>query len=126
MRRTPAFWSRGGLVPALLTPLAAITAWATARRVARPGWRAPVPVICCGNVTVGGAGKTTVAVDLGRRLAQAGHSVHFLLRGYGGQKRGIHRVRACDSVSETGDEALVLAQVAPTWTGADWAERVRA
>ena len=44
----------------------------TARRAARPGWHAAVPVICCGNVTVGGAGKTTLALDLGARLAPMG------------------------------------------------------
>src|SRR4029077_2174769 len=67
MLRAPAFWhDRGGtLLPLLLSPFAAVTAAVTAHRVARPGWRAPVPVICCGNVTVGGAGKTTLALDLG-------------------------------------------------------------
>ena len=72
MPHPPGFWRRDGVLPRLLSPLAAITAAVTARRVARPGWRAPVPVICCGNVTVGGAGKTTVALDLGARLAGAG------------------------------------------------------
>ena len=128
MLHPPSFWSQGrprGL-GAVLSPLAAITAAVTARRIAQPGWRAPVPVICCGNVTVGGAGKTTVALDLGRRLSGAGHSVHFLLRGYGGSIRGPHRVRPGDPVSATGDEALLLAEVAPTWIGADRAESARA
>lgn len=98
----------------------------TARRVARSGWRAPVPVICCGNVTVGGAGKTTVALDLGQRLAARGVAVHFLLRGYGGTVRGPHRVAAGDTTSLVGDEALLLAQVAPTWVGADRAASARA
>src|SRR5438270_9361586 len=119
MGRAPAFWSRGGLVPALLTPLAAITAWATARRVARPGWRAPVPVMCCGNVTVGGAGKTTVALDLGRRLISRGLAPHFLLRGYGGSAGGARRVRPGDGTVLAGDEALLLVEVAPAWTGVD-------
>ena len=56
----------------LLGPAGAVTAWATARRLRRPGWRAPVPVICCGNVGVGGAGKTTLALDLVRRLQARG------------------------------------------------------
>ena len=56
--------------------------------MARPGWQAPVPVICCGNATAGGAGKTTLALDLGQRLARRGVAVHFLLRGYGGRLKG--------------------------------------
>ena len=92
--RAPDFWSGGGggVLPLLLSPIAAIYAAATARRVAQAGWRAPVPVICCGNATAGGAGKTTVALDLGRRLANRGVAVHFLLRGYGGRLRGPVRV----------------------------------
>jgi tetraacyldisaccharide 4'-kinase len=96
----------------------------TARRVARPGWRAPVPVVCCGNVTVGGAGKTTLVLDLAQRLS--GRGVHILLRGYGGSSRGVHRVQLADPVGLVGDEALLLAQAAPTWTGGDRAASARA
>jgi tetraacyldisaccharide 4'-kinase len=102
-----------------------VTASVTAHRVARSGWRAPVPVICCGNVTVGGAGKTTLALDLGSRLVAQGRAVHFLLRGYGGTVRGTHRVAPGDSSGQVGDEALLLAEVAPTWTGADRAASAR-
>lgn len=98
----------------------------TARRVARAGWRAPVPVICCGGVTVGGAGKTTVTLDLAQRLSRRGRAVHVLLRGYGGASRGTHRVAPEDPSALVGDEALLLAQVAPTWTGADRAASARA
>lgn len=97
----------------------------TARRVAKPGWRAPVPVICCGNVTVGGAGKTTVVLDLARRLLDRGQAVHILLRGYGGRSRGPHRVQLDDTAADVGDEALLLAEVAPTWTGGDRADSAR-
>jgi len=128
MPRPPAFWQhavRSPWVP-LLAPIGAIVAAITARRVAQTGWRAPVPVICCGNVTVGGAGKTTVALDVGQRLSAFGVAVHFLLRGYGGTVRGPHRVAAADAASLVGDEALLLAQVAPTWVGADRAASARA
>jgi tetraacyldisaccharide 4'-kinase len=121
----PAFWRHDGVVPRLLSPLGAITAGVTAWRMARAGWRAPVPVICCGNVTVGGAGKTTLALDLGARLASRGHAVHFLLRGYGGSARGPYRVAAGNTAAQVGDEALLLAAVAPTWIGADRAASAR-
>ncbi len=120
--RAPAFWGGGGggIAPLLLSPISAIYAGATARRMARPGWRAPVPVICCGNATAGGAGKTTVARDLGARLADRGIAAHFLLRGYGGRLKGPVRVDpdVHDSTA-VGDEALLLAEVRPTWISAD-------
>jgi tetraacyldisaccharide 4'-kinase len=126
--RAPGFWvGSGGIAPLLLAPLSAIYAGATARRMARRGWQAPVPVICCGNATAGGAGKTTVALDLGRRLADRGIAAHFLLRGYGGSLKGPARVdpEAHDS-TQVGDEALLLAEIRPTWISGDRGAGARA
>jgi tetraacyldisaccharide 4'-kinase len=126
--RAPGFWvGSGGIAPLLLTPLSAIYAGATARRMARRGWQAPVPVICCGNATAGGAGKTTVALDIGRRLADRGIAAHFLLRGYGGSLKGPARVdpEAHDS-TQVGDEALLLAEIRPTWISGDRGAGARA
>ncbi|MBY0333286.1 MAG: tetraacyldisaccharide 4'-kinase [Acetobacteraceae bacterium] len=120
--RAPAFWTGdgGGIMPLLLSPIAAVYAAATARRMRRPGWRAPVPVICCGNATAGGAGKTTVALDLGQRLANRGVAVHYLLRGYGGRLKGPVRVDpAVHTTVDVGDEALLLAAERPAWVSGD-------
>jgi tetraacyldisaccharide 4'-kinase len=126
MPRAPSFWLHDGVAARLLSPLSLVGTALTARRVARPGWQAPVPVICCGNVTVGGAGKTTLVLDLARRLVQRGRPVHVLLRGYGGSARGVKRVAADDPAALVGDEALLLASVAPTWIGGDRAASGRA
>src|SRR5580692_10421387 len=119
MIHAPAFWTRNGWPARMLAPLSGVGAAITAHRVAQTGWHAPVPVLCCGNATVGGAGKTTVALDLAHRLTARGIAVHVLLRGYGGTTRGPRRVQPDDTAAVTGDEALLLAAVAPTWTGAD-------
>lgn len=119
--RAPEFWSGGGgVAPLLLSPISAIYAAATARRMSRPGWQAPVPVICCGNATAGGSGKTTLALDLGRRLGNRSVAAHFLLRGYGGRLKGPARVDPAQHDSQAvGDEALLLAAERPTWVAAD-------
>ena len=123
----PAFWAHDGVLPRLLSPLSALVARSTARRVARPGWRAPVPVLCCGNAGVGGAGKTTLALDLVRRLQARGVAVHCLTRGYGGRTRGVVRVDAAvHGAALVGDEPLLLAAAAPTWVSADRAAGARA
>jgi len=123
--RAPDFWWNDGLPARLLSPLSAVTAALTARRVGRVGWLAPVPVICCGNVTVGGAGKTTLVLDIAQRLRKRGVAVHILLRGYGGRVRGVHRVQPGDAAALVGDEALLLAAIAPTWTSPDRAASAR-
>jgi len=108
-----------------LSPVSILVAGLTAKRVARPGWQSPIPVICCGNVVVGGSGKTTLALDLGRRLLAGGLRVHFLSRGYGGSAKGVHRVRYENPATLVGDEALLLAALAPTWVGSDRAASAR-
>lgn len=123
----PAFWRQDGPLSRALSPLAGVTAAATARRVARPGFRASVPVICCGNAGVGGSGKTPVALDLGARLLARGQRVAFLTRGHGGQVRRVLRVDPLrHEAALTGDEALLLARLAPTYVAANRAESARA
>ncbi len=86
-----------------------------------------MPVFCCGNAGVGGAGKTTLALDLLRRLQARGGRPHALLRGYGGTERGPLLVRPdLHRAPQVGDEALLLAEVAPTWVSADRAAGGRA
>jgi len=119
--RAPEFWSgKPGVAAALLSPIAALYAATTARRMTRHGQKLALPVICCGNATAGGAGKTTVALDLGERLSARGLAPHFLLRGYGGKLKGPARVDlAAHDSRAVGDEALLLAAIAPTWVSAD-------
>ncbi len=123
----PAFWRHDGVLPRLLAPAAAVVARGTARRLTRPGWRAPVAVLCCGNAGVGGTGKTTLALDLLRRLHARGVAAHCLTRGYGGRVRGVLRVDpGIHDAALVGDEPLLLAAVAPTWVAADRAAGARA
>ncbi|MBF0304848.1 MAG: tetraacyldisaccharide 4'-kinase, partial [Alphaproteobacteria bacterium] len=73
--RAPDFWRHGGALPTLLLPAGlAFAAVGTLRRWIVKPWRAPVPVVCVGNLVVGGAGKTPVAIALARRLLDAGRA----------------------------------------------------
>jgi tetraacyldisaccharide 4'-kinase len=111
--REPAFWQRRGAAAALLSPAAAVYGVIAARRMAQPGWCAPVPVLCVGNFTLGGAGKTPAAIAIATLAAAAGHRPFFVSRGYGGRLAGPIRVTG-HSAREVGDEALLLARAAPT------------
>ncbi|MFW7267597.1 tetraacyldisaccharide 4'-kinase [Gluconacetobacter sp. Hr-1-5] len=127
--RAPRFWytADGGWPTRLLAPAAALYAQATARRLCRPGWHAPVPVLCCGNLTAGGAGKTTLVLDLAARLIARGRRVHILTRGYGRRRADLLRVDPTrHTAADVGDEALLLASLAPTHVSADRAAGARA
>ncbi len=126
--RAPDFWARDGALPRLLTPLgqAYHLAGLLRRRLAAP-WRAPVPVLCVGNLVAGGAGKTPVVLALITDLKDRGLKPAAITRGYGGSAAGPLRVKPEDHNADlVGDEALLLAAAAPTWVAGDRAAGARA
>jgi len=119
--REPAFWWRkAGIAASLLAPVGLIYGAIAARRMAAKGTAAGVPVLCIGNYTLGGAGKTPTVIALARMLADAGERPFCLVRGYGGTLTGPKLVDLHnDLAAHVGDEALLLAHVAPTVVARD-------
>ncbi|NNU16405.1 tetraacyldisaccharide 4'-kinase [Parvularcula sp. ZS-1/3] len=118
----PSFWWQAegtSLAAKLLSPLGAIYHWETQRRLKKPGARAGIPVICIGNATVGGVGKTPFVRALGEALQARGHAPHILTRGYGGKEKGPYCVRPEDDAAHVGDEPLLLARTLPVWVSRD-------
>ena len=118
--RTPRFWQSCNAASIALLPASLayrLGAWAD-RRFTTPA-RAAVPVISIGNATIGGTGKTPAAIALVPLLRDLGHTSHILTRGYKGEALTAHRVSETDTWQQVGDEALLLAKVAPTWVGRD-------
>jgi tetraacyldisaccharide 4'-kinase len=113
--RAPGFWwSKPGLVSFLLSPVALLYGVIAERRMAQDGARVGIPIICVGNPTVGGAGKTPTAIAIARMLIAAGEKPMFLTRGYGGRLAGPVMVEPAHTAVQVGDEPLLLARVAPT------------
>lgn len=115
--RAPDYFSRPGGIGQILSPFSGLYAGiARLRQRWTKPWQAPIPVICVGNITAGGAGKTPTALALGALLLEQGQTVHFLSRGYGGKLSGPIRVdRRKHTAREVGDEPLLLAETVPTW-----------
>jgi tetraacyldisaccharide 4'-kinase len=89
-------------------------------------YRSRLPVICIGNFTAGGGGKTPTAIAVATLLKELGAKPAFLTRGYGGTTKGPMLVAEGQSAEDVGDEPLLLAAVAPTMVSADRAEGAKA
>ena len=112
--KTPAFWSKHGLTAKLLKPLGCVYAFASGLRLrlVKP-FRVGRPVICIGNLTAGGSGKTPVAVSIAGLLQKAGKNPFFVSRGYGGNLKNVMVDKEKHTAAEVGDEPLLLARRAP-------------
>ena len=122
--RPPEFWKAdvtgrdtAGMLRALLTPVSWAYAAVAAHRYRTTITRhAPVPVVCVGNLTVGGAGKTPLARVIRAKL---GPHTHTLSRGYGGRIEGPLRVTLDMDAREVGDEPLLHARDGAAWIARD-------
>src|SRR4051794_32272047 len=119
--REPDFWWRPPAARAvMLSPLAAVYGAVAAARLRQSGSDSGIPVLCVGNLTLGGAGKTPTALAMAQWLHEAGLKPFFLTRGYGGQAAGPLRVDLTrHTAAAIGDEAVLLARAAPTIVSRD-------
>jgi tetraacyldisaccharide 4'-kinase len=105
-------WAEAGLWPLSLASLGYRAGAALARRSVRPV-RAGAPVISIGNLVVGGAGKTPVALELAERLLERGKQPALLSRGYGRRERRPVEVSEQMPFALAGDEPLLLKRRCP-------------
>ena len=119
--KTPVFWyEKPGIVAQFLWPLSWIYGAITAWRMRCKGTRMDIPVICVGNFTAGGAGKTPVVLMLAETLTTNGERPFVISRGYGGKLRGPVLVEPLQHAAhECGDEPLLLAAHVPTVVARD-------
>ena len=111
-RRDEPGWAELALWPLSFASLAYRAASVLARGSVRPV-KAGAPVISVGNLVVGGAGKTPVALELAERLLRRGKQPALLSRGYG--RRARHPVEVSERMpcDLAGDEPLLLKRRCP-------------
>lgn len=114
----PRFWfEKKGMIATLLHPFAVLyAAFGNYLRSRIVPQKMSVPVICVGNVVLGGSGKTPIVQMLVKYLKNRGFSPHIISRGYGGYLKGPVRVdTSIHTIGETGDEPLMLSAIASVW-----------
>lgn len=125
--KTPRFWSTKNPLSTALLPLSWLYALGARLRWAftKPKTLS-VPIICIGNLTAGGAGKTPVALAIGEMLKARHLDAFYISRGYGGSAKGPVLVDVQNhSAKEVGDEPLLLAQMLPTVVGKNRVEAAK-
>ena len=113
--KAPKFWQdKTSMRAKMMTPLAKMyLGLGKVRSVCSRSYKAKIPVICVGNINIGGTGKTPVCLALGKLLSQAGRAYFYLNHGY--QSRVQHvQVTPEHTPFMVGDEAMLLAAQAPT------------
>ena len=78
--------------------------------------KAKAKIICVGNLTTGGVGKTPIVIEFCKYLSKKGKKVSSLSRGYGGKLKGINIIKdfnngiLIDNANLTGDEVQLIAK----------------
>ena len=128
MMKTPAFWSHRGIAAISLLPVSLLWRAGSALKqiTARPVTPS-IPVICVGNLTAGGTGKTPLVGWLADRLTERGWTPAILSRGYGGSATRPVWVDPAEHDADTcGDEPLMLADGRPVMVSRDRGAGARA
>ena len=120
MLKAPKFWFSNGkcslLISKIMTPLSMI--WEVCARLRLMTGRYEsfdVPIVCIGNITIGGSGKTPTSIALAELCIQHGINAHIISKGYKGKCKGPRKVTSKDSAYEMGDEPLLMSNFAPVW-----------
>ncbi len=118
--KTPTYWKNINILSLVLWPLGCVYGLATALRLMiRTPHKVNAKVICVGNLTAGGTGKTPVAISLAAILQQNGKNPYFISRGYGGKLKALQVVSGRHTAADVGDEPLLLARQAPVMINPD-------
>ena len=120
MLKAPKFWylKKDNYISKSLYPLSFLFRIGTKLRILiNKEKNAKLPIICVGNIVVGGAGKTPVALKIGKILNKAGYKPHFVSKGYAGLEKNNTLIQNWHSPKSVGDEPILLSEVAPTWIG---------
>ena len=119
MYRTPEFWYKKNIISKLqiilLYPFSILWIFVDEfKRYFSKTYKSKLKVVCIGNMTVGGTGKTPFSIYTFKILKNLGYNPVFLTRGYGGLKKGPIEVNNSHHFQDVGDESILLSKVGTT------------
>jgi len=126
MFNAPSFWKTKNIISLLLYPFSILYLW-----ISKIKYLMQTPnhfgerVICIGNVTVGGSGKTPLAIAVGRMLLRKKNKIAYACKNYGASIKKPTQVTVNHNADQIIDEAFLLFDIAPTFVAKERREAVR-
>ena len=112
----PKFWKNRNFVSDILFPLSFLYLFISSfKNYFEKKFKSKLTIICVGNLTIGGTGKTPTVIYIAELLKNINYNVTILLKGYGGALKGPLRVTQKNKSSDVGDEALLHSRINETW-----------
>ena len=120
MLRAPKFWfsekTLAVFFAKILFPLSVIWEFFSKRRILNGKYEEfTIPIICVGNINIGGSGKTPATIALAKIFLENKTKVHIISKGYKGKIKGPKKVSETDDAYGVGDEPILMSKVAPVW-----------
>ena len=84
-------------------------------RIFKTEYKIDIPIICIGNINLGGTGKTSTLLEIINHFKINNKNICVLLKGYGGKKTIFKKVSPDESAVQVGDEAIIYSNHVPTY-----------
>ena len=118
--KTPKYWQSNSFTSKILSPLGFLYGFMTQLRLKlKSPHKVSIPVVCIGNITAGGTGKTPVSISIAKLLATEMYHPFFVSRGYGGKLQDVIVNNKKHTAKDVGDEPLLLSKQAPVVVNAN-------
>ena len=118
--KTPKYWQSNSFTSKILSPLGFLYGLMTQLRLKlKSPHKVSIPVVCIGNITAGGTGKTPVSISIAKLLATEMYHPFFVSRGYGGKLQDVIVNNKKHTAKDVGDEPLLLSKQAPVVVNAN-------
>lgn len=118
--KTPKYWQSNSFTSKILSPLGFLYGLMTQLRLKlKSPHKVSIPVVCIGNITAGGTGKTPVSISIAKLLATEMYNPFFVSRGYGGKLQDVIVNNKKHTAKDVGDEPLLLSKQAPVVVNAN-------
>lgn len=110
----PKFWQTRNIIAYLLLPLSWVYFVASyIRKIIACPIRFPCKVICVGNITIGGTGKTQIVAFLAKVLKAKNINFIIITKAYGSKLKEAMLVDSDHTALEVGDESVMLLEYGP-------------